>query len=81
MISFDNILRFVGGDMKRLTPFVLMAVIIGGFSGIATAEPKLSLPDSIFDFGFVPQNSKISHKFWLHSTGTDSLKIIKVNPG
>lgn len=47
----------------------------------AFAEPQLSIPDAVFDFGYAPQNSTISHVFWLHSTGTDSLKIIKVSPG
>jgi hypothetical protein len=45
------------------------------------AAPRLEIPEPEFDFGFVPQNVKISHVFWLHSAGTDTLKIIKVNPG
>jgi hypothetical protein len=45
------------------------------------AAPRLDIPEPEFDFGFVPQNAKISHVFWLHSAGTDTLKIIKVNPG
>jgi hypothetical protein len=47
----------------------------------AAAQSKLTIPDSIFDFGFVPQNSIISHIFWLHSTGSESLKITNVKPG
>ena len=47
----------------------------------AAAAPRLTMPETDFDFGFVPQNSKISHVFWLHSTGDDSLKIIQVVPG
>ncbi len=49
--------------------------------GMVFAQPKLTIPDSIFDFGFVPQNSGISHVFWLHSTGTETLKILSVKPG
>ncbi len=41
----------------------------------------MTIPKAEFDFGFVPQNSTISHVFWLHSNGDDSLKIIKVVPG
>lgn len=39
--------------------------------------------DSIirFDFGYTPRYSIISHTYWLHNIGNDSLKIIKVNPG
>lgn len=45
------------------------------------AAPRLDIPQPEFDFGYVPQNAKISHVFWLHSAGTDTLKIVKVNPG
>lgn len=43
--------------------------------------PELTLPETSFDFGFVPQNAKISHVFWLYSTGDDTLKVIRVKPG
>lgn len=43
--------------------------------------PQLTIYDSEFDFGIVPQHSKITHDFWLHSTGTDTLRILKINPG
>ncbi len=68
-------------NMKKLTPLGIVMVFLVAFCMQAAAEPKLTIPDSIFDFGFVPQNAKISHDFWLHSTGTDSLKIVKVSPG
>jgi hypothetical protein len=45
------------------------------------AAPQLTIPETEFDFGFVPQNAKISHIFWLYSTGTDTLKILQVSPG
>ena len=45
------------------------------------SAPRLTMGESVFDFGYVPQNSKISHDFWLHSSGDDSLKILKVVPG
>ena len=45
------------------------------------AGPQMSVADSVFDFGFAPQNSKITHTFWLHSTGTDTLRITRVVPG
>lgn len=45
------------------------------------AGARLEIPEPEFDFGFVPQNAKVSHEFWLHSAGTDTLKIVKINPG
>jgi len=43
--------------------------------------PHLSLPDSTFDFGYVLQGSTVSHTFRLCSTGSDTLRIIKIRPG
>jgi hypothetical protein len=70
--------------MRLTTPLILFIFIASAVflsSGSLFAQPKLSIPESIFNFGYVPQNSKISHVFWLHSTGADSLKIEKVSPG
>lgn len=67
-----------------MTKVKALALIIACFillPGLVQAQPKLTIPNSIFDFGNVPQNSKISHIFWLHSTGTSDLKILKVKPG
>lgn len=56
-------------------------IVILLLAGSALAAPELTIPNNEFNFGFVPQNSKISHVFWLYSTGEDTLKIIKVKPG
>ena len=67
--------------MKR-TRFVVAAVLLVLLLAAAVlGAPRLTLPVSEFDFGFVPENSKISHEFWLFSSGDDSLKILKVIPG
>ncbi len=65
---------------------VLMAAVLAALVslmlvGSATAAPKLTIPETEFDFGYVPQNSKVSHVFWLYSTGEDTLKVLKVTPG
>ena len=39
------------------------------------------IEESSFDFGYVPQKSKVSHVYWLKSAGDDDLKILKVTPG
>jgi hypothetical protein len=41
----------------------------------------LSLPDSVFNFGYVQRGAMVSHTFQLCSTGDDTLQIIKVRPG
>ncbi|MEW5796438.1 MAG: DUF1573 domain-containing protein [Candidatus Zixiibacteriota bacterium] len=45
------------------------------------AGPLLTIPEPEFDFGYIPQNSKVAHVFWLHNTGDQEMKIAKVNPG
>jgi hypothetical protein len=64
----------------RILPIVI-AVVVLLVAGSLVAAPRLEIPDRSFDFGYVPQESHISHVFWLHSTGTDTLKILKVVPG
>jgi hypothetical protein len=44
-------------------------------------QPEMTIAEPSFDFGYCPQNSKVSHVFWLHSTGTDTLNIVQVKPG
>jgi hypothetical protein len=39
------------------------------------------MEESEFDFGYVPQNSTITHAFTMKSVGTETLKITKVVPG
>ena len=58
-----------------------MAILVLFIVAQAMAVPKMFLPEEKFDFGFVPQDSKISHVFWIKSVGEDSLKILKVKPG
>ena len=48
---------------------------------VAWAAPRLVIDETVFDFGYVPQNAKVSHTFWLKAAGDDSLKILKVTPG
>jgi len=67
--------------MNNVRKIVLAAVLTLIFASVAMAGPRLTIPVKEFNFGFVPQNSTISHKFWLVSTGDDTLKILKVVPG
>jgi len=66
--------------MKFKTLLYLL-LIITLFQVSAIAGPKLSIPEPEFNFGYVPQAAKISHDFWLYSTGDSTLRIIKVSPG
>lgn len=67
--------------MKKTAVLIILLIFVLSMANIAFSQPKLTIPEAEFDFGYVPQHSKISHIFWLHSTGTDSLLIDKVRPG
>jgi hypothetical protein len=43
--------------------------------------PKISFSETSWDFGRTPQQSHVSHTFWIKNIGGDTLKIIKVDPG
>jgi hypothetical protein len=71
--------------MKRAAKVVLflfLAYLAGSFVGQAQAEgPKLLIPQTSFDFGYVPPQSVISHYYMVKNVGEDILKIEKVKPG
>lgn len=67
--------------MKHSKLALIAGLLVFGLSSFALAQPRLEIPEKTFDFGFVPQQSSVSHPFWLKSTGEDSLLILKVTPG
>ncbi|MDH4157000.1 MAG: DUF1573 domain-containing protein [candidate division Zixibacteria bacterium] len=67
--------------MKRTAILVAALLLVLVLATSSFGAPRLTIPDASFDFGYVPQNSSISHEFWLYSEGDDSLKILKVIPG
>ncbi|MEE9441842.1 MAG: hypothetical protein V3V99_04170 [candidate division Zixibacteria bacterium] len=68
--------------MRKILISVFLTILLTVFiSSQIIAVPKMFLPETSFDFGFVPQNCKVSHVFWIKSVGDDSLKILNVKPG
>lgn len=67
--------------MRKLLSLAIAILAASLWAVPCWSAPRLTLPESAFNFGFVPQNAKVSHEFWLHSTGDDLLKILKVVPG
>ena len=62
---------------------VLFLLYLAG-SCIAQAQvegPKLLVPEIMFDFGYVPPKSVISHYYLVKNVGDDTLKIERVKPG
>jgi hypothetical protein len=67
--------------MRKLFIAVLAAVAVILAVSPGFAAPLMVMPEIEFDFGYVPQNSEISHVFWIFNRGDDSLKIEKIVPG
>ena len=66
---------------SRLQKRWLLAFGVLAIASAISSAPRLVIPETNFNFGFVPQNAKVSHVFWLHSMGEDTLQILKVIPG
>jgi hypothetical protein len=71
--------------MKKAVSVVLLVFLVclvGGFVSQAQAEgPKLLIPQTMFDFGYVPPQSVISHYYLVKNVGEDTLRIENVKPG
>ncbi len=61
--------------MGRFLYFFAGITFLSGFVG---GEPVLKSSTEKFNFGISINNSTIVHKFWLKSTGTDTVKIRKL---
>jgi len=67
--------------MKTSGTLLNVILLIFILTGTVSAQSALQIKEPIFDFGYVPQNSTVSHIFWLYSTGNEPLNIIEVQPG
>jgi len=47
----------------------------------AVSGAKVLVPEEAFDFGYIPNNSRVAHIYKLLSVGSDSLRILRVKPG
>ncbi len=66
---------------KQITTAAISAALIVVFAFTGQTAPRLTIMESSFDFGYIPQQSKVAHTFWLFSTGDDDLEILNVVPG
>lgn len=60
---------------------IVTSFLICLFAVNINAQPQLTISENKYDFGSIPQHVSVSHTFWLKSTGSDTLRIIKVIPG
>ena len=48
---------------------------------ITIAAPKIEVKETHWDYGYAPQNTALSHSYWIKNAGDDTLNIIDVKPG
>lgn len=81
LLSGDHriILGFEGTTVKRYISLILLLMV--ATSGLALAQqkgPRILVVRPLFDYGYVPDSSKIAHTYWINNIGTDTLKIFNV---
>lgn len=64
--------------MKKL---LIVAVIIVLTGANSQSQPRLVVLSPTFDFGSLPQNTTLVHRFWFKSAGTDTLRITEIKTG
>ena len=71
--------------MKRAVFFfgmmVLMVLGVIFMCQAQAGEPKVLIPETMWDFGLIPAGNVVSHYYLIKNVGTDTLKIEKVRPG
>lgn len=70
---------------RLLSAAAIWSVVVGHLAGCAraqtsTSEARVKVTDEVFDFGFMPQRSFVSHVFWLKNPGGKLLEITKLVP-
>ena len=64
--------------MRKLS---LIAILVLTLTALSLADPKITIPDARWDFGYSPQQSALTHDYTVLNTGSDTLRIIRVKPG
>jgi hypothetical protein len=65
--------------MRRLVVLTLAALVVVAGSLCAQQKgPRLLIVQPTFNYGFVPDSSKVAHTYWINNLGTDSLKVFNV---
>jgi hypothetical protein len=64
--------------MKPALTTILLLIL---WPVMAIGKPQMFLPELHWDYGNVPQNSALTHDYWIRNMGNDTLKIIDVRPG
>lgn len=66
--------------MRRYLPFILLAVSVPRILLADSNRSVVSVPETAFDFGTVPEGHKVVHDFVIKNTGTADLHIQRIAP-
>lgn len=58
----------------------LAALTVSASPAAADGSPHISIDNAVFDFGSIAQGSPVEHLFTVNNTGTEPLKIERLNP-
>lgn len=72
--------------MRKAIALVFLLILVTGTSSFAGTyaggkQPKISIPDDYWYFGYVPRNTIVQHDYWVHNVGSDTLNIVKITAG
>lgn len=65
----------------RHSGLALMGLMLIVASGSVVAGPMFEVSEYEYDWGKTCQHATVSHRFWIESTGDDTLVITKIIPG
>ncbi len=61
-----------------LAAMLLVIVFILAAPELQAGKGKLQVSETAWDWGRAPQNSVLSHSFWIKNVGTDTLRSLNV---
>jgi hypothetical protein len=70
--------------MKYLRPITMAILLLAAgtpVQKITAGGAKLAADQTVFNFGFIPAGESVGHSYYFLNKGSDSLKILKVQPG
>lgn len=61
--------------------FICSLILSMSLGGAVSAQPKLFIAESQYDFGTAPQGSTVVNYFWFKSMGKDTVRIMQIKTG
>lgn len=81
-IDYKQLMRRPRSPIPLFIAFALLPCIFGGNSVAQDSPtgPRIKTDPEIFDFGLVQPDVVVSHTFWLRNSGTEEVRITRLQP-